>query len=401
MMKMQRRTLPALLLLIATPATCAIAAGPETSEAQRPTCVLAAAETAWVQQALDSWGWVLVDALRHKLSLPWIVLFDSTCVWELGVPGAEHFAAAGIKFDGAPVAVRARAHDGTVTLPNGKELPAAPIAAGFLLENGRGSLPFFALASVDLWRERTPAGEWPELERFFLGVAVHEMVHTLQLVELQRRVEALEEQFEMPAELDDDVVQHVFGEIEGFRTAFESERDLLYRAVLAVGDAESRALAAEALERLSERRAQYYRGDNAVYAELEDLFLNLEGLAVWSHFQLALASPAVRFFPDFESTDPKRLIEHARQRQGYWSQEAGFALILLLERLVSGWRQPLIEELASPVELLRAALDAAEAERELGNDIQAFSLLSQISRYSRDKSISAPLSASPAPTRVP
>jgi hypothetical protein len=350
----------------ATAAGCALlllAAGTVTAEelARKPaaarSCELSAAETAWVQQALDGWRWVLAEALRREPSLPRIVLFDSSCVWELNA-GGEDSAAPGLEFVGAPVPVRARAHDGTVRLPNGKELPAAPIASGFVrqVEDGAAQ-PFFALASVDLWRQHTPAGERPELELFFLGIVVHEMVHTLQLVELQRQLEALAERHELPTELDDDVIQNRFGEVEGFREAFENERDLLYRAALAAADDDSRALAARAIELVRARRERFYRGDDAVFAELEDLFLNLEGLAIWSHFRLALASPTVRFLPDFESQDAAALIEHARQRQGYWSQEEGFALLLLLDRLASDWRRPLLDELASPVELLAAALE--------------------------------------------
>lgn len=329
-------------------------------------CAMPAADEAWVQRALDGWRWVLDEALAIDPRLPWMVLFDATCTWQLGVPdgvpAAGQPVASALVFAGRPVALRSERHGGTVVLPNGKQRPPAPMAAGTPYEAADGVVPFFALAMVDVWRQAAPDLDRPALERFFSGVAIHEMVHTLQIVDLDRRIGELGERFELPEDFDDDIVQTRFEGVAGCRELFEAERDLLFRAALATDEGAARTLARHGLGLLAARREHCFGAQGELYERLEDLFLNLEGLAVWSHFQLALHDPAVAFLPEHEGAGAQELIAALQAKtKGYWTQDEGFALYLLLDRLVPDWRREVLTpELPSPVGLLARALAGDE-----------------------------------------
>ncbi|HEX2091377.1 MAG TPA: hypothetical protein VHG28_03205, partial [Longimicrobiaceae bacterium] len=134
-----------------------------------------------------------------------------------------------------------------------------------------------------------------------------------------------------PEDINDDIVQTRFDSVPGFRAAYEAERDLLLRAVLEPDPARRREIARSALAAARERRARYFTGENAFYAELEDLFLNMEGVASWSAFMLARkrAGPG--------ATDAE-ILARMRGSGRYWSQDEGLALILVIDRLLPGWQ---------------------------------------------------------------
>ena len=324
-------------------------------------CELSGADAAWAQKALDAWE----TARREVLALgpgplPWIVLYDAGCVWHLApgdeVPGAVPVAAR-LRAFGEPVPVLARPHDGTLALPNGTEMPARAAAFTSLWRDGEAS--FFVLAMADLWRRDHPeTGENQELPAFFLGVAIHEMVHTLQLVEIGHRVEALGARYPLPQEVGDTVVEERFRHQPVFAEALQAERAGLLAAAAAPDLAGRRRLASGALCRVEARRERFLTGRDQGYAHLEDLLLATEGLAVWVHYRLSQLDPGVAFLPE----EPARrgrseVLERMTEPTQEWVQEAGFALVLLLDDLASDWRRRILPpELASPVALLEEAL---------------------------------------------
>src|SRR5207247_8412404 len=116
----------------------------------------------------------------------------------------------------------------------------------------------------------------------------------------------------------------------GFTAAYERERDLLFAAYAADSMGEARRLAGEALEAMNGRRAQFYTGADAVYADAEDLFLTMEGTGQYAAYAWL--------------SDPRGAALHADEaltfiRRGgrRWSQDEGLALFLVLQRLGVDW----------------------------------------------------------------
>lgn len=139
------------------------------------------------------------------------------------------------------------------------------------------------------------------------------------------------------------MIQKRFREVPGYRAAYQAERDLLYEAMV-VREPRRRELLARALTMIRERRNRYFVGPDSVYAELEDLFLALEGAAVWAHHALHLREP--------------ELVSFVRtSREPAWTQDEGYALFVLLDGFVPDWRDRIFaDDPASPVALLEEAL---------------------------------------------
>lgn len=322
----------------------------DTGEAM--ACALSEDEVRWIQMALDGWERVTDDILRLEASpLPWIVLFGRSCAWHLGpdeglLPEGRPLHSR-FTFAGEPVLVRAIRHDSAVWLPNGSTIPVQGAAFTSLYESASGEqAPFFVLALPEVWREQFP--EDPNLEAQMLGVASHELVHTRHISHVARRVEELKGRYELPERIHDDLVEERFAEVPDFRDAHERETDLLYRAVSEPDPVHKRVLVRQALEVVRARQDKYFRGPDAAYRELEELFLNMEGVAVWAAFKLSQIDVAFDIGIEAPGAD---------RRRNSWSQDQGLALFLLIDELVPNWRGRVLgPELASPFELLEEAV---------------------------------------------
>jgi len=329
-------------------------------------CSLTDANTRWIQKALDGWRQVSRDFLRlNPKPLPWIVLFDEACTWHLNpeptfLPSGAKQVETSLSFAGQPVPVHALSHSGTVQFPNGATIPAGVMAAAFPYRNGESA--FYALALLDLWRKHPQASQDPNLEERILSVTLHEMVHTRQLPQVRRRVVALGKQYSLPSQVNDDIIETQFKGVPGFREAFEAERDLFYRAVVAPNVAKRRTLVARALLAARDRRARFFKGANKPYEELEDLFLNMEGAAEWARFKFHQASQR-------QPRSDAQIIDFLRGKQNDWAQDEGLALFLLLEKLVPRWQEKALDfKVVSPFVLLEDAINMPARRR--GNRLQ-------------------------------
>ena len=316
-------------------------------------CAMGDADTRWIQQGLEGWhqvsGFLQIDRTR----LPWIVVFNTSCIWHLMAPDEAPAAAAAtattLSFAESPVAVRATPHADSIRLPNGSDIPTQPMAMASVY--GERASAFFVMALPEVWRRDPRHARDPNLERFLLGVMTHEMVHTRHLPVIVEQAKALAACYKLGSlQLDDDVIQKRFEGIPGFKKAFEAERDMFFRAAGESDAGRRNALVARALSMARQRRARYFRGDDQMYGEFEDLFLSIEGAGQWAayRFAKAQAGPA--------ASDAATVI-FVRDNRKYWSQEEGLALFLLLDAYVPDWQVRVFSPtLISPLALLEEVL---------------------------------------------
>jgi hypothetical protein len=211
---------------------------------------------------------------------------------------------------------------------------------------------FFIVALPDVWRPIWKPNE-PRLEEFFLGVSAHELAHTTQVNELTRRIQALKKEGgSFPKNITDDILEETFKGDAEYKALFERERDLFFDAALEKNDERARALAREAMMLVQERHRKFFTGERRAYAELDALFLNLEGIGSWVQYEMARRDP--KNFSDEDS------ILKTKGRSTTWSQGEGLALMLLIDRFVPTWQKRMLSpELASPFDLLRGVIETS------------------------------------------
>jgi len=232
-------------------------------------------------------------------------------------------------------------HGDTITLPDGETMPVQ--VTSFAATYGDDAKPFLTMALPPVWRKVPRHASNPKLDRLMRAVFVHEMTHTRQSSVMGTRIGELIKQHHLPEDITDDVVQDRFGDNAAFRAAYERERDLFYAAA----KNKDRKLAKQALAAMTARRAKFFRGDNAVYAELEDLFLNMEGVANWAGWFEAKREG---------EEDPTTFMRGSKKK---WSQDEGLAIFLVLDALLPNWQQRVFAERpASVIDLLKAAVSS-------------------------------------------
>jgi hypothetical protein len=328
-------------------------------KADASTCTFLADEITWIQRALDGWEQVSRDFLRlDPTPLPWIVLFDSACIWHLS-PDASLSASirpiqTSLMFARQPVPVRALVNRGTVALPNGAPVSTDTKASTSLYRNGRAA--FFVMAMPSAWQSR----DMNALARaeYLQGVFSHEMTHTRLLIQINRRVLDLTRKNDLAYPVNDDLIQAEFQRVPGFRSAFNRERDHFFRAALEADPAKRRQLTERTLEMVRARHAKYFSGSKKPYGDLESLFLTMEGVGQWAAFKLTMARIGGN------TSEALRLV---RENRKYWSQEEGLALFLLIDALVPNWQSRIFSATpVSPFALLEEAIAQRAAPAEVG-----------------------------------
>lgn len=289
-----------------------------------PSACSMAAASAWIERWLAAWELTSQEILRlPEAPAPEMLFYDGACIYTtsaVSAGGAQPVA--GPLWRGAKLPWRALAHDGALTLPDGSRVPVALMSfTNATPETG----PFFVMAAPAFWVENGH-GEEPGLT----GVFLHEFAHTRQVAGMGARIAPIDAAWEPPGELNDDAVQKRFADDPEYVAAYLGERDLLYRAAAAASLAEARSLAAEALASMRERRARWFTGESAMFAEVDDIFLAMEGVGQWAAYAWLAR-------PEGGALDREAAIAKMLGRRKWWVQDEGLALLLAVDRLLPEW----------------------------------------------------------------
>jgi hypothetical protein len=290
------------------------------SAAAPPRCRFEGETRAWTARALASWDRLDRERLRMRRPVtPIITLFDQSCAYTLTPDrrgdfrvGARAYRTAGTR------------HDGQVRLPDGNTVQAGRLAFASPVSTGD---MFFIMALPAVWRADATERRDPDL--LAMAVFMHEFAHSQQAEGLGERIDGLIAHG-LSEDSNDDVVQDRFGERPGYAADYAAERDAFY-AVAEAGDAEAaRARLAEAWRLMRARRDRWFTGEEAIYAEADDVFLTLEGTGNWAAWTWLTDPRGGGLSPD-EATASMR---GARR---WWSQDEGLGVMLALERLTPDW----------------------------------------------------------------
>ncbi|MFT3809289.1 MAG: hypothetical protein QM698_05175 [Micropepsaceae bacterium] len=278
----------------------------------RAECVMAPDDRAWAETALANWR-IAERELLHlaPAPLPLIVVADGACTYQ------------GTMDAGAAITWRAEPHEGEIVLPGGARVPPGPVS--FASPAADGAPAFFVMTLPSVW---AAAGGTSELGLTALmdGVMLHEIMHTRQFDLMAPKFATLD----APDDLDDDSLQARWKDDAAYVAAYEAERDALFAAAAATGDAEARTKAAEALASMRARRANFFAGPDAVWAVYDDIFLTMEGLGQWVAYAW--------FARERSDLNGDALLAAVRRGGRHWSQDEGLALFLVIDRLVPDWQ---------------------------------------------------------------
>ena len=299
----------------------------------------------FIEKWFGAWELASKDILHIEGGQPYdVVFFDDRCVYTTSaVAGEGAPPAKGPSFLGKPLTWRTKPHNGTITQPNGETMP---VQLTSFASGDKKTGPYFVMSAPDYWVQKGLTSK-----EAFTPVFLHEFSHVRQVGGF-KVIGEIEDGWKFKDDFDDNVVESHFKSNEEYVKAFNAERDLLFRAADAESKDEVRKLAAEALKMIKARHARWHTGDEAVFTKLDSVWLSLEGSGQWIGY-------AWLKHPKGGALDAKEAVEKMRGRRRRWSQEEGFALFLVVDRLLPEWpslvfRQPSM----GAVELLERAIQS-------------------------------------------
>jgi hypothetical protein len=311
----------------------------------------------WIQAVLDNWEAVCRRHLRvPPQPLPWIIFYDENFAWHLNpdvrsLPpheGSTH----PLRFSGRVYPLVGMAHqNGKLWVPGRESLPVnvtGPRIAAMPYEDDRNS--FFIAPLPGLFHKLGRPDQARNLDELFLGTAAHELMHTRQLVYAMAQIKRLRLRYKLPESFDDNIIQHEFEANEEYKRLHDEEGELLTKAILADDLHHTRQFVEQFLLATQKRKERFFAGPKQGYSDLEDIFLAMEGLAMWVQYRTARdrASAGEDWLQTFVTLS---------ERADAWSQQDGLALLVLIERLAPGWQTRLLaSDFPSPFILLREAV---------------------------------------------
>jgi hypothetical protein len=311
----------------------------------------------WMQAVLNNWEAVCRRDLRVAAEpLPWIIFYDENFAWHLQpekrrLPPHE-VSSHSLRFmrETHPLIWVAH-HGGRLWVPDREPLPvdvAKPQVAAMPYDDERKS--FFVAPLPGLFHKLAGPDQARNLDELFLGTVTHELTHTRHLSYAMPQITRLRLRYKLPESFDDNIIQQEFGVNDEYRKLYDAERKLLTKAILALDLNDCRQAVGEALAVSQKRKDRFFVGDKEGYSSLEDIFLAMEGLAMWTQYRTARERA-----PSGEEW-LKTLITLS-ERHDAWSQEQGLGLFLLIDRLVPGWQARfLAPDFPSPFTVLREAV---------------------------------------------
>jgi len=313
-------------------------------------CEPTADETRWLNSTVQVWKRVRSDSLKlEPARLPWLILFDEKCVYNINPnlkildPQSGARSSDRILLAGEKVVIYPAEHRGQIKLPDGQTIPAQLISFAANYDGDKRS--FLAAALPSIWAKAEHLKAEQNLETLVRSIYVHELTHTYHR-NFFARLSVIEKGLKDVENFDDDIIQNTLGKNDQFRNAYLDEIALAVKAEQEPDKAKKRLAAKLVLNAIKQRRAQFYVGDNEKFAEIEDIFLTMEGVANWAAYRASIV----------DGMTPENASRLIRRSGKYWSQEEGILLFLIIDSLMPNWQKTAFsKERVSIVDLLERA----------------------------------------------
>jgi hypothetical protein len=313
--------------------------------------LLFAQDIEFMQKVADDW----IHVCRTELgidpgTLPWIIFYDSARSWHVSpdmtkIPANKRLNHS-VSYNGKTYPIFEIEHSGSFWVPEREPMDANSLAVATMpYDDNRKS--FFISPVARYFHRLGPPDQAQFLAILLAGLNIHELTHTRQLNHVIPQVLKAQKKYSLPESLDDNTIERTFEAKEDYKKLFFEEKTHLWNAVFANDrDSVNRELKT-ALDLAAKRKKNFFVGDHEGFKHVDDIFLALEGSAMWAQYQAILkyATPG---------PTPKQVLFMMLQATSSWSQEEGLALFMIINKLVPGWQKSFFStELPSPIEMLK------------------------------------------------
>jgi len=214
-------------------------------------------------------------------------------------------------------------HNDTIVLPDKSIVPVRLMSFAAEIPNEQNK-SFFAMPLPSYWESSGTTSKELGLENLITGVFIHEFSHSQQMQNFGKEITEFEQKNNFGTEFSDDVVQNIFEKDTNYLNIYSQEVQKFYQSIQNKNI--DSVLVKEGLKLMSLRQSEYFKGQYLSLVQIDNLFLTMEGFGQYSMY-LWLTHPKGG------NIKINTAIEGIRRKKKWWSQDEGFALFLILDKL--------------------------------------------------------------------
>lgn len=234
-------------------------------------------------------------------------------------------------------------HNDSLTLPDKSVVPINLMS--FAAEIPTEDKSFFVMPLPIFWQQAGVLSKELGLENLITGVFIHEFSHSQQMQNFGKKMTAFEKENNYDIEFSDDIVQNIFAKDTTYLKLYKKEISFFYSLIK--NNALEKNSVKEGLSLMNQRQNMYFKGKYQNLNEIDNFFLTMEGLGQYSMF-LWLKHPKGG------NINREIAIEGIRRGGKWWSQDEGFALFLILDKLTvpKNWARDMFGDKTESVTVL-------------------------------------------------
>ena len=240
-------------------------------------------------------------------------------------------------------------HNDTIVLPDKSRVPIGLMSFAAEMPDERDK-SFFVMPLPGYWKSSGTTSKELGLENLITGVFIHEFSHSQQMQNFGKKITEFEQLNNFGVEFSDDVVQNIFEKDTNYGKVYSQEVQKFYQSIQ--NKNVDTALVKDGLKLMSLRQGEYFKGQYLSLVQIDNFFLTMEGLGQYSMY-LWLTHPKGG------NIKINTAIEGVRRKKKWWSQDEGFALFLILDKLAKpqSWAKEMFgEKTESVVSLINKQL---------------------------------------------
>ena len=214
-------------------------------------------------------------------------------------------------------------HNDSIILPDKSVVPIGLMSFAAEIPDEKNK-SFFVMPLPGYWQMSGTTSKELGLDHLVTGVFIHEFSHSQQMQNFGKQMTIFEKQHDFGVPFSDDIVQHIFSKDSSYFKLYDAEVKRFYQ--LLQNSTIDTILVKDALQVMTQRQAEYFKGQFLSVKEIDNFFLTMEGLGQYSMY-LWLTNAKGGNIKKSEA------IKGVRRGGKWWSQDEGFALFLILDKL--------------------------------------------------------------------
>ncbi len=281
-------------------------------------------------KATNKWfsAWKLVSKDIYKINKVKpvdFVFFDDKYVYSTSIISVKNgITVKGNDLMNLKLQWKRKLHHDSLTLPDKSVIPLALMS--FAAEVPNESKSFFVMPLPSFWTQAKVFSRELGTENLITGVFIHEFSHSQQMQNFGKKLTEYEKQNTFEADFSDDIVQNLFANDTNYSKGYKKEVDLFYASIKQ--NILDKSAVKEGFLLFKQRQTTFFRGKYENLIEIDDFFLTMEGIGQYSMFLWLIN-------PKGGNIEKGLAIEGVRRGGRWWSQDEGFALFLILDKLTT------------------------------------------------------------------